>query len=55
MAYMDRTKEFPDGSPGMSPRIRYMHDESGTDSLRIITFTLNEDGTVTGAVWLPEL
>ena len=55
LAYMDRTKEFPDGSPGMSPRIRYMHDESGTDSLRIITFTLNEDGTVTGAVWLPEL
>ena len=53
-AYMDRATEFPDSETGMSPRIRYMHDESGVESLTITTFTLNEDGTVTAAVWIPK-
>lgn len=51
---MDREREFPDGKPGMSVRIRYYHDERGVESLKIVTFTLNEDGTVTGAVYLPK-
>ena len=38
----------------MSVRILYYHDERGVESLKIVTFTLNEDGTVTGAVYLPK-
>ena len=52
-AFLERAREFPDGMPGMSPRIRYMHDENGVESLTMTTFTLNEDGTVTAAVWVP--
>lgn len=51
---MNREREFPEGKPGMSVRIRYYHDERGVESLKIVTFTLNEDGTVTGAVYLPK-
>ena len=38
----------------MSDRIAYFDYEIGVESLKIVTFTLNEDGTVTGAVYIPK-
>ena len=44
---------FPDGKTGMCERFSYSY--SGTlDTLDIETFTLNEDGTVTFAVYIPK-
>ena len=51
---MSREREFPDGRTGMSDRIAYFDYEIGVESLKIVTFTLNEDGTVTGAVYIPK-
>ena len=50
---MSREREFPDGRTGMSDRIAYFDYE--IDALKIVTFTLNKDGTVTGAVYLPRV
>lgn len=52
--YLDRARDFPDGKPGMSERIAYFHDEGGVESLKMTTLTLNEDGTVTAAVYIPK-
>lgn len=52
--FMSREREFPDGKAGMSKRISYLFNDEGLQSLRIITFTLNEDGTVAGAVYVPK-
>ena len=52
---MSREREFPDGRTGMSDRIAYFDYEIGIESLKIVTFTLNKDGTVTGAVYLPKV
>lgn len=52
--YLDRARDFPDGKPGMSERIAYFHDEGGVESLKMTTLTLNEDGTVTVAVYIPK-
>ena len=52
--YLDRARDFPDGKPGMSERIAYFHDEGGVESLKMMTLTLNEDGTVTAAVYIPK-
>ncbi len=52
---MSREREFPDGRTGMSDRIAYFGYEIGIESLKIVTFTLNKDGTVTGAVYLPKV
>ena len=49
---MSREREFPDGRTGMSDRIAYFDYE--IDALKIVTFTLNKDGTVTGAVYIPK-
>lgn len=51
---MIRQREFPDGKTGMSERISYFPDEEGIQSLKIITFTLNEDGSVTASVYVPK-
>ena len=50
---MSRERVFPDGRTGMSDRIAYFDYE--IDALKIVTFTLNKDGTVTGAVYLPRV
>ena len=52
--YIERAREFPDGKPGMSERIAYFHDEGGVESLKMTTLTLNTDGTVTAAVYIPK-
>ena len=52
--YIERAREFPDGKPGMSERIGYFNDEGGVESLKMVTLTLNEDGTVTAAVYIPK-
>lgn len=52
--YLDRARDFPDGKLGMSERIAYFHDEGGVESLKMTTLTLNEDGTVTAAVYIPK-
>lgn len=52
--YIERAREFPDGNPGMSERIGYFNDEGGVESLKMVTLTLNEDGTVTAAVYIPK-
>lgn len=51
---MIRQREFPDGEPGMSERISYFPSEEGVQGLKMIVFTLNEDGTVTGVVYIPK-
>lgn len=55
MRLMIRQREFPDGKAGMSERISYFPNEDGIQFLKIITFTLNEDETVTGAVYIPKV
>lgn len=45
---------FEDGTPGMSPSISYNYSDGGIESLNILTYTLNEDGTVTFAVYVPK-
>ncbi len=45
---------FKDAEPGMSDCFDISYSEKGLDSLRIETFTLNEDGTVTFAVYIPK-
>ncbi len=47
---------FPDGKPGMSDRFSGAigKGEDGLDGLYIEAYTLNEDGTVTIAVYLPK-
>ena len=52
--YIERERDFPDGKPGMSERIAYFHDENGVESLKMTTLTLNADGTVTAAVYIPK-
>ena len=54
MSYIIRERDFPDGRTGMSDRIAYYSDEGGVESLKILTLTLNEDGTVTAAVYVPK-
>ena len=44
---------FPDGKTGMSDRLAYFDYEKGMESLKIATFTLNEDGSVTCAIYVP--
>lgn len=48
-----RERDFPDGKEGMSERISYVNDEQGVEALRFYTATLNHDGTVTCAVYMP--
>lgn len=43
---------FPDGEPKMSDSMFF--SESGFDSIVIQTYTLNEDGTVTHAIYIPK-
>lgn len=52
--YIERAREFPDGKPGMSERLAYFNDERGIESLRVVALTLNEDGTITAAVYIPK-
>lgn len=52
--YIERAREFPDGKPGMSERIGYFNDQGGVGSLKMVTLTLNEEGTVTAAVYIPK-
>lgn len=51
--HIERARDFPDGKPGMSDRISYYNDETGAESLIMVTLTLNEDDTVTAAVYVP--
>lgn len=51
--YMERARMFPDGKTGMSDRLAYFDYEKGMESLKIATFTLNEDGSVTCAIYVP--
>ena len=44
---------FPDQKAGMSDQFSYAYSEGGLDDLVIQTFTLNEDKTVTFAVYIP--
>lgn len=45
---------FPDNQPGMSERFSSSYSGDGLDSLTIETFTLNEDGTITFAIYRPK-
>lgn len=45
---------FEDDTPGMSPAFNYSYSDGGVKSLKIDTYTLNEDGTVTYAVYVPK-
>lgn len=45
---------FKDAKPGMSDCFGFSFSEDGMESLRIDTFTLNEDGTVTFAAYIPK-
>lgn len=53
--YMERARMFPDGKTGMSDRLAYFDYEQGMESLKIATFTLNEDGSVICAIYVPKL
>ena len=44
---------FLDETPGMSPQFNYNYSDEGIQSLHIDTYTLNEDGSVTYAVYMP--
>lgn len=52
IGYMDVF--FPDRKPGTRVINSYGYDENGLDSLYIETHTLNEDGTVTVAIYRPK-
>ena len=45
---------FPDGKPGMSQTIGYSITDDNLDGVLIITYTLNEDGTVTFVPYIPK-
>lgn len=45
---------FPEGKTGMSENIGYNYSEEDIESLLLETFTLNKDGTVTYAVYIPK-
>lgn len=45
---------FPEGKTGMSESIGYNYSEDDMESLLFETYTLNKDGTVTYAVYVPK-
>lgn len=45
---------FPEGKTGMSEDIGYNYSDDNIESLLFETFTLNEDGTVTYAIYVPK-
>ena len=45
---------FRDKTPGMQDTFGYSYSEDGFEDLKIETFTLNEDGTVTFAAYIPK-
>ena len=45
---------FPDTKPGMWDNFGWSASENGLEDLLIETFTLNEDGTVTYAIYVPK-
>lgn len=52
--YIERQREFPDGKAGMSERIGYYDLEDSIESMKITAVTLNADGTVTAATYVPK-
>ncbi|MBO5303263.1 MAG: DUF4179 domain-containing protein [Lachnospiraceae bacterium] len=44
---------FPNGKRGMSEVFSYSYSDGGINDLEILTFTLNEDGTITFVVYMP--
>lgn len=45
---------FPDNKPGMCDQYSYDYSDDGLDSLVIEVYTLNEDGSVTFAIYIPK-
>ena len=45
---------FPDGKIGMCQDFDYSYADDGLKDLKILTYTLNEDGTVTFVVYVPK-
>ncbi len=45
---------FPDGKPGMYDQFGWSASENGLEDLIIETYTLNEDCTVTFAIYVPK-
>ncbi len=45
---------FEGKGAGMSEQFPYSYSDAGLDSLKILTFTLGEDGTVTFAAYIPK-
>lgn len=45
---------FPDGKSGMFDNFGWSSSEKGLEDLRIETYTLNKDGTVTCAIYVPK-